>query len=108
VVVNAALGAAQPGEVFLSHVNARAIEAVCLLMADALDRETLMRVIPCRRFIGMHNRSFAMRARMNEAAWLSELKTAGKRNCRLAPELSRQPCTCGFGSLRNDDHDDVL
>jgi hypothetical protein len=40
------LGAAQTGEVFLSHASARAIEAVCLLMVDSLDFETLMRVIP--------------------------------------------------------------
>jgi hypothetical protein len=39
-------GAAQAGDVFLSHVSARAIEAVCLLMVDSLDFETLMSIIP--------------------------------------------------------------
>jgi hypothetical protein len=46
VVVNADLGPAQAGEVFLSHVSARAIEAVCLLMVDSLNLETLMQTIP--------------------------------------------------------------
>ena|SRR5215471_1479105 len=46
VMVNSDLGAAQPGEVVLSHVSARAIEAVCLLMVDSLDLETLMQIIP--------------------------------------------------------------
>jgi cell shape-determining protein MreC len=45
-VVNSDLGAAQPRDVFLSHVSARAIEAVCLLMVDSLDLETLMQIIP--------------------------------------------------------------
>jgi hypothetical protein len=35
-----------PGEVFLSHVSARAIEAVCFLMINSLDLETLMQTIP--------------------------------------------------------------
>jgi len=57
VVVNADLGATEPREVFLSHVSASAIEAVCLLMIDSLDLETLMTVIPRRRFVGMNDRS---------------------------------------------------
>ena len=57
VVVDADFGATEPGEVFLSHVSASAIEAVCLLMVDSLDLETLMKVIPRRRFVGMNNRS---------------------------------------------------
>jgi hypothetical protein len=56
-MVDAVFGATEPGEVFLSHVSASAIEAVCLLMADSLDLETLMKVIPRRRFVGMDNRS---------------------------------------------------
>jgi len=45
MVVNADLGTAQSEEeVFLSHVSARAIEAVCLLAVVALDLETLMTV----------------------------------------------------------------
>jgi hypothetical protein len=46
VVVNSDPGAAQAADVFLSHVSARAIEAVCLLMVDSLDLETLMEIIP--------------------------------------------------------------
>jgi hypothetical protein len=53
VVVNVDLDVAQPGEVFLSHVSASAIEAVCLLMVDSLDLETLMKVVLRRRFVGM-------------------------------------------------------
>jgi hypothetical protein len=45
-VADADPGAAQAGDVFRSHVSARAIEAVCLLMVDSLDFETLMRMIP--------------------------------------------------------------
>nr|WP_246787572.1 hypothetical protein [Bradyrhizobium sp. CCBAU 53421] len=46
VVVNSCLGTSQAGKVLRSHVSARAIEAVCLLMFDSLDLETLMLVIP--------------------------------------------------------------
>ena len=46
VVVNADPGTAQVGEVFFSHISARAIEAVCLLMINSLDLETLMQIIP--------------------------------------------------------------
>ena len=46
VMVDADFGETEPGEVFLSHVSASAIEAVCLLMIDSLDLETLMQVIP--------------------------------------------------------------
>jgi hypothetical protein len=46
VVVDADFSATDPGDVFLSHVSASAIEAVCLLMIDSLDLETLMKVIP--------------------------------------------------------------
>ena len=56
-MMDADLGSSKAGEVLLSHVSARAIEAVCLLTDVAFDLETLMQVIPCRRFIGMHNRS---------------------------------------------------
>ena len=39
-------GAPQTGEIFLSQISARAIEAVCLLMVASLDFETLMSVVP--------------------------------------------------------------
>jgi hypothetical protein len=45
-MMDADLSASEPGEVFLSHVSASAIEAVCLLMIDSLDLETLMAVVP--------------------------------------------------------------
>ena len=43
-------------EVFRSQVRASAIEAVCLRMIDSLDRETLMEVVPGRRFAGVDDR----------------------------------------------------
>jgi len=43
-VADAGFGATEPKDVFRSHVSASAIEAVCLLMADSLDLETLMRL----------------------------------------------------------------
>jgi len=43
MAVNSGLGAT---EMLRSHVNARAIEAVCRLTANSLDLETLMRIIP--------------------------------------------------------------
>jgi hypothetical protein len=46
MVLNSDLGTAKAREVFLSHVSARAIEAVCLLMFDSLDLETFMSVFP--------------------------------------------------------------
>ena len=56
-VADAGFGATEPKDVFRSHVSANAIEAVCLLMVDSLDLETLINVIPGRRFVGMDNRS---------------------------------------------------
>ena len=66
------LGAPEAGAVLFSHDSARAVEAVRLLMIDLLDLETLMKVIPS----AWTTVPFAIRARMNEAAWLSVLKTA--------------------------------
>lgn len=40
------LGASEAGDVVLSHVNVRAVEAVRLLMIAFLDLERLMKVIP--------------------------------------------------------------
>jgi hypothetical protein len=42
MVANSDPCAVEAGSVFLSHVSARAIEAVCLRMVDSLDLETLM------------------------------------------------------------------
>ena len=55
--MDADLGAAQAGEVFLSHVSASAIEVVCLLMIESLGLETLMKVIPRRHFVGVDDRA---------------------------------------------------
>ena len=45
VMMDADLSASEPGEVFLSHVSASAIEAVCLLMIDSLDLEAIMQIV---------------------------------------------------------------
>ena len=73
--VSADLRASGAGEVLLSHVSARAVEAVCLLMIDSLDLKMLMKVIPSVSTTVL----FAIRARMNEAGWLSVLKAAGSK-----------------------------
>jgi hypothetical protein len=41
-MMDADFGSSKAGEVLLSHVSARAIEAVCLLMVDSFDLETLI------------------------------------------------------------------
>jgi hypothetical protein len=61
-MMDADFGTSHAGDVFLNHVSARAIEAVCLLMVDSLDLETLMQVIPMMCFVGMQNRSLRVRA----------------------------------------------
>lgn len=43
------------GKLFLSHVRTCAIEAVCLLMMDALSFETLMNIILRRCFVGVND-----------------------------------------------------
>ena len=45
MVVNSDTGAAEANDVFLSHVIARAIEAVCLRIADPFDLETFMQAM---------------------------------------------------------------
>jgi len=47
---------ASEADVFRSHVRASAVEAVCRRMIDSLDRETLMEVVPRRRFVGVDDR----------------------------------------------------
>jgi hypothetical protein len=46
IVLNSDLGATETAEILRSHVSARAIEAVCLLIDNSLDLETLMLAIP--------------------------------------------------------------
>ncbi len=53
--VNSDLGTIGAVEIARSHVNARAIEAVCFLTANSLDLETLMRMIPCYDFVDVHD-----------------------------------------------------
>ena len=55
--VDVDLGASEAEEVPLSHVSARAVEAVRLLMINSLNLETLMRFIPKRRFVGVDDRA---------------------------------------------------
>ena len=74
--VDVDLGASGAAEVLLSHLSVRAVEAIRLLMIDLLDLETLMKVIPS----AWTTVPFAIRARMNEAAWLSASKLPGA-NC---------------------------
>jgi len=66
MVMGTNLGAPGAGKLFLSHVNACAIEAVCLLMIDALSFETLMKLIPGQCW--WTTVAFAARAPANEAA----------------------------------------
>lgn len=61
VVRTSDLRATQPGEVFFSHVSTRAIEAVCLLMIDSLDLETLMWAVLRCHFVGAHGRALRPR-----------------------------------------------
>jgi hypothetical protein len=91
-VADAGLGAMEPKDVFRSHVSASAIEAVCLLMADSLDLEMLMKVIPDAASSAWTTVRFALRARMHDAAWLSGLKRPG-RSFLHVPEPTTQPCT---------------
>jgi hypothetical protein len=41
----------------LSHFSVSAIEAVCFLTSDSLDLETLMEVVPRRRFVDVDDRT---------------------------------------------------
>jgi hypothetical protein len=51
------VGASEAEEVPLSHISARAVEAVRLLMINSLNLETLMRFIPKRPFVGVVDRA---------------------------------------------------
>jgi hypothetical protein len=76
-------------------------------MIDPLDLETLMEIIPRRRFVGVNDRTFCNARRMNEAAWLSVLKPAGTE----LPPRSRITTTTvrlGFGSATGAGCGDIL
>jgi hypothetical protein len=51
------VGASEAEEMPLSHISARAVEAVRLLMINSLNLETLMRFIPKRPFVGVDDRA---------------------------------------------------
>jgi hypothetical protein len=76
-MVDADLGATQAAEIFLGPIRGCAVKAVSLLMVDPLNFKPFVQMIPCAGFIGVNRGALAMRARMNEAARLSELNTAG-------------------------------
>jgi hypothetical protein len=86
-----------------SHVSARAVEAVCLLMTNALNLETLMGVIPSAWMTA----PFAMRARMNEVASFSVIETAGSalpprpaNSCDNLATDGSVPAKDGHGNIR--------
>ena len=56
-MTDADFGSSQAGEVLLSHVSARAIEAVCLLMVDSLDPRNAHVSYPMMPLVGVDNRS---------------------------------------------------
>jgi hypothetical protein len=84
--VDVDLGASEAQEVPLSHVSARAVEAVRLLMINSLNLETLMRFIPKRRFVGMDDHpSQSERGRMKLGFTCQKLPgrlAAAFPNCR--------------------------
>ena len=82
--VSVDLSASEAREVLLSHLSARAVDAVRLLIIALLDLEMLMKVIPSASTTA----PFAIRARMNDVARLYASKPPGA-NCRQAPELSQ-------------------
>src|SRR4051794_4788775 len=64
---NSGLGATEAVEILRSHVNARAIEAVCRLTANSLDLETLIASSLDTASSACANLPFACEARPNEA-----------------------------------------
>lgn len=63
----------------LSHISARAIDAVCLLTVDPLDLKAIMEIVSDAASSACTTASFVIRARMNEAASFSVLKNAGSK-----------------------------
>lgn len=70
--VDVDLSASEAREVLLSHLSARAVDAVRLLIIALLDLEMLMKVIPSASTTA----PFAIRARMNDVAGFTH-QTAG-------------------------------
>jgi hypothetical protein len=77
LLANANVGATEARDVFLSHANTSAIEAVCRLMMDSLDLETLMNSVLGRGLVGVDD--FAdCGTRADERGSLA----FGRENCR--------------------------
>src|SRR5690349_16122014 len=76
--VNSGLGSTATFGTLLSHVSARAIEAVCLLIFNSLDLETLMQVHPVT-LLGRHAQPFRSRANCDrmKQPWLFDLNNGG-------------------------------
>ncbi len=72
MVVASDLGSEEPPELLFSQLSARAIEAVCLLMVDSFDLETLMSASHDAASLACTTVPFAMLARMDEAAGLPD------------------------------------
>jgi hypothetical protein len=74
MVVDANLGTAQAGEVFLRLIGASAVEAVRLLMVDTLHFKTVVQAIPSAAFVRVNGSALryygasAKIARINEIA----------------------------------------
>jgi hypothetical protein len=71
VMAVAHFSATEVAEELLSPFSARAVEAICLLMIDALGFEALMKVVQDAISSADTTVLFAMRALINGAVWLS-------------------------------------
>jgi len=83
-MMDADLSPSEAADGLLSHVSASAIEAVCLLMIDSLDLETLMMVDPRRSFVGVNDRTLGKRGADERSSVAFHIDTAGT-------DLSRAP-----------------
>ena len=100
-MANAGLCSAQPPEVLFSQLSARAIEAVCLLMVDSFDLETLMSIVLRCLLNGTYNRSLRRCARMDEAAGFPNWKLTG-RSCNYVSEPTKTTLRQPFWFLANE------
>jgi hypothetical protein len=58
MMVDADLGTAQAAEMFLSLIGASTVEAVSLLMVDALHFVMVVQAIPCAAFVRVNRGAF--------------------------------------------------
>ena len=98
VMADADFNTAQAAEELRSSVSTRAVEAICLLVIDSRDLETLMKVVQRRRFVGVYDCPFVMRAIINDAAWLSVPETIPQtaRTSLLMPRKQSETRVLGF------------